>query len=629
MRTKNLQGPFTDLLFRENFFPEGTVHPELLRPSAVLDIIEDSIQEGRALGIDFEFDSSGRVSMIGVANESAAAAAWWHASYLDALKPVRRLVAYAGLSADRTSINDPNWSRWEDSMLIHYLNHQDLCAMTGKSSQEDDESEAAQESYGFLNLWSATALVLPVPNWKACRGPGCNGPCPKHSPLEYCAMDAWAALMVFAQQPHPDVDYSLLYRKYTELKELAVLAVEMEKKGVPVDWQYVDFIQAQMSSSKSLIDLPFNPRSPKAIIDWFKRNGLAIPDASIETLENTRERLHRFPEHVRAALDGLIQYKRLGKGLKPWFRKDLAGDDLRLHPRVIVTGTSTGRLAMARPNLQNVPRVGWGAKVRRAVKASPGNKILKADFSQLELRVCLALAGVRTLGVDAFSWMVEKAPDMWEHNARITGRTPREVAKSVSHAADYLEGFRLLDPSDLSLLSVKRAIESGSLEVHRDWSFMGGVVSFTGVNLARRLFGSSSAENRRRALEIQRAYFEAFPEIRRWQKSVLAQVEEKGIVCSPYGRFLDLTALNEEDKAKVAVAFLGQGCAADLVQSAMIRIYRTGLVPILQVHDELVFELPDNQAEDLARQIISQLEAEDPVLGIRVPVKHSLSDTWA
>lgn len=617
-------------LFRERFFPKGSIKPELLPSSSVIDLLENAIVSERLLGIDFETDTSGRIKIVGVALEDRAAAAYWHASYSYLIERVPKLVAYSGISADRVMLKDDDWRRWEDPMLIHYLCHQDLCAMTAKTQASDQQEELEHESYGFMNLWTATALVMPVPNWKQCRGVECSGPCPKHSPLEYCAMDAWAALAVYGQPIPSQVDPALFYRKYAQLKELAVLASEMERIGVPVDWDYVRMLESRLSIQKNAIktDLPINPQSPKAVLAWFRDRGVHLQDTSLETLENRLESVKiRNPDAGRV-LEDLIRYKRLGKGLKAWFGSRYRGNDGRIHPRIIVTGTSTGRLAMSRPNLQNVPRAGWGAHVRRAIRASPGHKLLKADFSQLELRICLCLAGVKDLSIDAFQWMVDRSPDLWNRASEMASRTPRDVTKSVAHAANYLEGFKLFDPAQLRVMSVRNAIDNGSLHVESDWEFCGKVVAFTGVNLARRLFGSSSAEDRRRALEIQRAYFSAFPELRAWQRRVLEEVERTSMIVSPYGRFLDLTALPDEEKAKVAVAFLGQGVGADLVQSCMLRVRSLGYVPILQIHDELLFELSEDKIGKSTADILEAVGQKDPVLDLHVPVKHAVGDTW-
>jgi hypothetical protein len=89
----------------------------------------------------------------------------------------------------------------------------------------------------------------------------------------------------------------------------------------------------------------------------------------------------------------------------------------------------------------------------------------------------------------------------------------------------------------LVVSTIKRLIELGALVVHRDWPAFGWLIGFTGVNLAERLFGSASWENRAKALAIQEAYFHRFQAIRKWHKKITAEAE-RGYVRSVSGRYL-------------------------------------------------------------------------------------------
>jgi hypothetical protein len=164
------------------------------------------------------------------------------------------------------------------------------------------------------------------------------------------------------------------------------------------------------------------------------------------------------------------------------------------------------------------------------------------------------------------------------------------MTKGISHGADYGEGVKVLYARDLENSRTKKLIDCGALVVYPDWEYCGGIVGFTGVNLAERLFKSATYENRRRGLEIQEAYFSRFPQIRKWQQRV-SQDAERGYVRSASGRYLTLYGTPEE-KLKMALAFYGQGGGADDVQDGMVRYFHAGYTPILQVHDELVFEFP-------------------------------------
>jgi DNA polymerase family A len=332
----------------------------------------------------------------------------------------------------------------------------------------------------------------------------------------------------------------------------------------------------------------------------------------------------------------LDQYKRAGKGLKSWFDDKYIGRDGYIHPRFVVTGTSTGRLSSSGPNFQNIPKVGFGSMVRAAiVPRSPSLRISKADKSQLELRICLFYAGIHEdIGDDAFTWLVQNSDGKFEKPAARLGYKPRDVAKSVSHAADYLEGLVIL--SDKDLASKRRCDErrAGALIVFDGtggrplWEYGGGVVAFTGGNLSERLFGDRRNEHRREALEIQEIYLERFPSIRRWHMELSAAIERKGRVVSHTGRHIDLYG-SSEDNLKLAAAFLGQGGGADEVQEHMLKLHHTNRIAIIQVHDELVIETPREWTnEQVKRSFDFFCEPSQRFANIRFPIKISTGDNW-
>lgn len=301
---------------------------------------------------------------------------------------------------------------------------------------------------------------------------------------------------------------------------------------------------------------------------------------------------------------------------------------VRRNNRVCVTG--------------NCPKRGWGKRVRKAfVPRDKDHVIVEADFSQLELRICLYLAGVdqKIIGADAFSWLVEKSGGLFEKAAQRYGGKPRDIAKSISHAADYLEGLRLYNATELDYTRTRSEIESGALRVYHPkympdlreaWSFRGKIVGFTGGNLAQRLFGSKSFENRRKALEIQEdIYFAAFPQIRHWQQKVLREVEDRGYVSSPAGRFLRLNDTPEKD-AKVAIAFLGQGVGASHVQSVMLEYWRRHQqVFFAQIHDALCGEFPLSGGYRPIYTRMKEMEMETDLLpGFTCPCKVEVGTDW-
>lgn len=605
-------------------------------------------------------------------------------------------VAHSGISADKVVIED--WlgiktplAVWEDSMQTHYLCNQEL---TKAPSKDDTEDSGA---LGFMNLWTMMSLVTDMWNWKECRGLVCDGPCPEHDPEGYCGVDAWAGLVGYTEHLKTMAANQVPYSLYRENMELTEICFEMEQNGVKVNLPFVHEMEATSDRRKlELFPLEgdLNPNSQKQVLTWFKDNGINLPSNSkkdviatlekvcgmpIKEIENLEEPL---PPNVQRLYD-LYEYKTEGKGLQPWFSEKYMGrafqDFLKrkgiqtlyeqpadtlakllveggpyafVHPRFITVGTSTGRLSSSRPNFQNVPKRGFGDLVRRAIVARDGSlELLKSDFKNLELRMCLYHAGVdqSAIGKDAFAWLVDQAGDLFARAAQLVNpkkyaedpkAAMRDIAKRIAHAGDYMEGIKIMEPWELAKDRVKRMIEAGALRVYtrkyypqlkRDWEFMGGIVCFTGVNLADSLFGSHGYEERRQALEIQEdIYFKSFWFLReKFHMRVLDEIQNSGIVKSPTGRFLRLFG-SPEDRAKVAAAFLGQGTSADHVQAVMIRYKRElGVVPLLQVHDELVFEIPQGWTDQQARDHIQIMNEETWRLpGFAVPSDLERGPNW-
>jgi DNA polymerase I-like protein with 3'-5' exonuclease and polymerase domains len=121
-------------------------------------------------------------------------------------------------------------------------------------------------------------------------------------------------------------------------------------------------------------------------------------------------------------------------------------------------------------------------------------------------------------------------------------------------------------------------------------------VCFTGKNLAERMFHSDAPEYQVRVLDIQDMYFKNFPMLRRWQKKVTDEIEDSHMVRSLTGRFVRLYDRDEDD-IKFSMSMKGSGTSADYVQEIMLNYWREGIVPLIQVHDELDFEVPENASD--------------------------------
>lgn len=682
-------------------------HPEVERTEAAM---REILKTPAALkGIDFEFDKVSRPTIVSICLVDRIACTKWTPELGRAIAEnirdeATQWVAHSGTTADKP-VNDASTGivtsldKWEDSMITHFLANQHL---TKAPSKEGDDDGAL----GFMNLWCATSLTTDMFNWKFCRGHACVGPCPSHDPLGYCGVDAWGGLVDYIDNTRVLGEMGVPRQLYREIVELTDLCWEMESRGIKINLDYVrqmestahlrkdDLFPYEITGTHKLTQerleqfqrqaekigrlqaakdfglkpryTSFNPRSSGEVVLWFKEHGIKLASNSKGDVRKALERelglagfnslkeLEESPEELPEALEMLYrldQYKSEGKGLDAWFGDKYMGKDGFVHPRFVTVGTSTGRLSSARPNFQNVPARGFGDLVRRAlIPRDPSLVLLKSDFKQLELRMCLYLSGVdqSIISQDAFYWLVDQAGDLFFRAAEIVDpkgyakdprKAARNIAKRISHAGDYLEGFKLLEPYELEDSFTRKLIDRGALKVYAkkfmpelqsDWTFMGRYVAFTGSNLAEALFGDTTYESRRKALDIQEnIYFKKFHMIREWHRKVLAGVESTGVVKSPTGRFMRLYG-RDEDKAKVAVAYLGQGVSADHVQGVMLRYKRElGVVPLLQVHDELVFERDRTLSDDQNREFISLMaEPTWRLDDFAAPCEAKIGDNW-
>lgn len=333
----------------------------------------------------------------------------------------------------------------------------------------------------------------------------------------------------------------------------------------------------------------------------------------------------------------LLDYKSVGKGVKPWFDGRYFDRDGVAHPRFNPCGAGTGRLSSANPNFQNIPSGKVASslmkQVRRAIIARPNYELWVADYGQLELRVVLWYA-YRLLGQsfpaladDLFSLWLPLFGDSLNHASDLTKRAPREILKSGVYGGLYLEGLKVFSRTDLSSKVRKKDRDEGALVVFEDWKVFGRPVCFSGINLAKRLKGEATREARREALGIQELIWSRIPEVREWHRSLVPWVE-KGYVRSHSGRVLPLHG-SLEDRYKVAAAAIGQGGGADVVQDAMVRYWELGEQPLIQVHDELVFEKPAGASDAEVHAFFDPMRAESRVFeGLRVPAGAERGMNW-
>ncbi|WP_052888495.1 DNA polymerase I [Thermogemmatispora carboxidivorans] len=314
------------------------------------------------------------------------------------------------------------------------------------------------------------------------------------------------------------------------------------------------------------------------------RTGYSVSAEVIESLKG-----------LHPVVDVLLEYRQLTKLKSTYVDGLLALMDPvsgRVHTSFNQAVTSSGRLSSSNPNLQNIPvRTEIGRQIRRAFIADPSYLLLTADYSQIELRILARITGEKRL-VEAF----QQGEDIHTITAASLFHVPvsqvtpeqRRLAKTVVYAILYGQS-----------------------------AF--GLAQVTGM---------SNAE----ANDFIKRYHETFPEVRRYVDATLNQVYKQGYVNTLFGRkrFLpDLRTLSGPERQALereAINMPIQGTNADVIKIAMIRIHHAlqerGLKArmILQVHDELVFEVPVEELE-ATRRLVRTIMEDIPEITEKVPLK--------
>lgn len=423
----------------------------------------------------------------------------------------------------------------------------------------------------------------------------------------YAAEDADVTLRLW-RVLKPQIVARGVSRVYERLERpLVTVLARMEERGVLVDRQLLSRLSGELAQSAAgledeiykLAGEKFNIGSPKQLGEiLFAKMGLPGGtktktgqwSTSAQVLEDLAAEGHELPRKI-------VDWRQLTK-LKSTYTDALPNYILkttgRVHTNYSMAATSTGRLASSDPNLQNIPvRTPEGRKIRAAFIAGPGNLLLSADYSQIELRVLAHVADIKALkkafaeGLDIHAMT---ASEMF--GVPIEGMPPevRRRAKAINFGIIY------------------------------------GISAF---GLANQL-----SIPREEAAQYIRTYFERFPGIKDYMEKTKAFAHEHGYVETIFGRrahYPDINSKNAQVRAfneRAAINAPIQGAAADIIRRAMVKmdnaLEKAGLSAkmLLQVHDELIFELPKNEVEKTTSVVKKIMEnATMPALALTVPLK--------
>jgi DNA polymerase-1 len=385
----------------------------------------------------------------------------------------------------------------------------------------------------------------------------------------------------------------------------------MEQAGVLVDCallavqsdEIVERMAALEAEAHNLAGGPFNLGSPKQLQEiFFEQLGLPVlrktPKGQPSTAEDVLQELAADFDLPRVILD----YRALSK-LKSTYIDRLpecvyAGTG-RVHTSYHQAVAATGRLSSSDPNLQNIPvRTAEGRRIRQAFVAPPGHVLVAADYSQIELRIMAHLSGDKSL---------QRAFAAGEDIHRAT------AAEVLGLAPDAVTGEQ------------RRSAKAVNF---------GLIYGMSAFGLARQL-----GIDRGEAQQYIDRYFERYPGVKRFMDETRALAHRQGYVETVFGRRLYLPDINSKNgqrrqyAERTAINAPMQGTAADIIKRAMIAVHewlsKSGLDArmIMQVHDELVFEVAADAAEELRREVTRLMEAAAE-LAVPLKVDTGVGSNW-
>lgn len=389
-------------------------------------------------------------------------------------------------------------------------------------------------------------------------------------------------------------------------RPLVPVLVAMEREGILIDRQVLSrlsgsFAQKMLALEAEIHGLaggPFNLGSPKQLGEMlFERLKLPTPKTTrtgaystdADVLEELAAQGHEIPRLI-------LQWRQLQK-LKGTYTDALPGyinpHTGRVHTSYAMASTSTGRLSSSDPNLQNIPiRTEEGRQIRQAFIAGPGQVLISADYSQIELRLLAHIADIAQLKkafADGIDIHAMTASEMF--GVPVKGMPPdvRRRAKAINFGIIY------------------------------------GISSFGLANQLGIPRGEADA--------YIKTYFERFPGIRDYMEETKKFARAHGYVKTIFGRkahFPDIKSSVPSRRSFMERAAINapiQGSAADVIRRAMVRVpgalahAKLSAKMLLQVHDELVFELPEGEATKTAKVVCEVMEgAPLPAIALSVPL---------
>ncbi len=479
----------------------------------------------------------------------------------------------------------------DDTMLISYV------------------LEANLHNHGMDELSKLWLGHAPI-SFKTVAGTGKGEISFRHVPLGkatcYAAEDADVTLRLY-NRLRPRLAREGLLTVYETLERpLPAVLADMECAGIRIDPEHLRRLSNEFgvrmgeleAKAHQLAGRPFNLGSPKQIGDVLysemglqggKKTATGASSTDVKVLEDLAGQGHELPRVI-------LDWRQLSK-LKGTYTDNLIAAVSertgRVHTSFSLASTTTGRLSSSDPNLQNIPvRTEEGRKIRKAFIPAPGCVLVSADYSQIELRLLAHIGDIpqlRKAFLDGLDIHAMTASEMFGVPIEGMPGEIRRRAKAINFGIIYgISAFGL----------------ANQLSIPQD-----------------------------EAGAYIKTYFERFPGIRAYMDRMRAEVREKAFVSTIFGRKVDIPAIRGKSVGerqfaeRAAINAPIQGAAADVIRRAMIRmpaaLKAAGLKArmLLQVHDELVFEAPEAEAETLCKVARHVMEhAAEPAVALTVPL---------
>ena len=593
-------------------------YPVIAEPAALAALL-DAARQGGVLAVHPAVDASGLVGLgLATAPGNAAYLPLAHQGDLD--RPVRQLPLAEVVALLDPLLADPAvLSVFHDAKAgMRALTRAGFGPMTAVDdsmllsfSQDAGAHPHALEDLARLHLGHGMAGLDAVTGTGRARLTLAQAPAERAAAHVAEAADCALRLRHALRPRLADARATTLYERL-ERPLIPVLAA-MEDAGIAVDEAELRRLSADFGERMAAAELdihglagrPFNLGSPK-VLGEILFDEMKLPGGrrtSSGTWGTDVAVLQQLADAGEALPSRIIEWRQLSK-LKSTYADALVEEvrqgTSRVHTTYAMAATTTGRLSSNDPNLQNIPiRTEEGGRIRQAFVAAPGHLLVSADYSQIELRLLAHVADVPALS-EAFA----AGQDIHSRTASEVFGVPMAEMTGVVRRRAKAINFGIIYGISAFGLARQLSIEPGEAKAYID------------------------------------AYFARYPGIRAYMESTREEARIRGFVLTPFGRRCWVPGIADRNPAKRAYAERQasnaplQGGAADIIKRAMIRLppalAAAGLRGrmLLSVHDELLFEAPEDEADALAAVAREVMQAA-AVLSVPLVVETGQGRSWA